>query len=112
MEQPSESNDPAELAASGKPLTLNQLEQFALWRNPTIPQAAALVQQQEGLRRQAGIYPNPVAGYIRSDADRSGESQTDGVFLSQTIITAGKLRLGRAEGTQEVIWRTWQLNAQ
>ncbi|HZV06905.1 MAG TPA: TolC family protein [Gemmataceae bacterium] len=112
LEQPPENNDPAELVAGGKPLTLNQLEQIALRRNPTLPQAAALVQQQEGLRRQAGLYPNPVAGYIRSDADRSGESLTNGVFLSQTIITAGKLRLGRAEGTQEVIWRTWHLNAQ
>jgi cobalt-zinc-cadmium efflux system outer membrane protein len=34
------------------------------------------------------------------------------VFLGQEIVTAGKLRLGRAEGAQEVNWRTWQLNAQ
>lgn len=112
MEQPTESAAAAEPAFDGQPLTLNQLEQLALRRNPTIPQAAALVQQQQGLRRQAGLYPNPVAGYLRTDADQSGQSQTDGVFLSQTIITAGKLRLGRAEGAQEVNWRNWQLNAQ
>jgi cobalt-zinc-cadmium efflux system outer membrane protein len=97
---------------AGQPLTLSQLEQIALTNNPTIPQAAALVQQQQGLRRQAGLYPNPVAGYLRTDADQSGQSQTDGVFLSQEIVTAGKLRLGRAEGAQEVNWRNWQLNAQ
>lgn len=106
------SDPPLEQVAGGGPLTLNQLEQLALTRNPTIPQAAALVQQQQGLRRQAGLYPNPTGGYVRTDADQSGQSQTDGVFLSQTIITAGKLRLGRAQGTQEVNWRSWQLYAQ
>lgn len=112
LEQPSENSDPPEPFADGQPLTLNQLEQLALRGNPTIPQAAALVQQQQGLWRQAGLYPNPVAGYLRTDADKSGQSQTDGVFLSQTIITAGKLRLGRAENAHEINWRNWQLNAQ
>jgi cobalt-zinc-cadmium efflux system outer membrane protein len=98
--------------AGGQPVSLSQLEQLALTRNPTIPQAAALVQQQQGLRRQAGLYPNPVAGYLRTDADKSGQSQTDGVFLGQEFVTAGKLRLARAEGGQEVRWRNWQLSAQ
>src|SRR5690242_7968328 len=44
------------------PLALADPEQLALASNPTLPQAAALVQQQQGLTRQAGLYPNPVAG--------------------------------------------------
>lgn len=112
LEDRADADAPPEPVFDGQPLTLTQLEQLALTRNPTIPQAASLVQQQQGLRRQAGLYPNPVAGYVRSDADRSGQSQTDGVFLSQEFVTAGKLRLARAQGGQEVNWRNWQLNAQ
>ena len=88
------------------------LEQLALQSNPTIPQAAALVQQQQGLMRQAGLYPNPQAGYLRTDPDQSGQSQTSGVFLSQEIVTAGKRRLAvQAEG-QDVQIRRWQVTAQ
>jgi cobalt-zinc-cadmium efflux system outer membrane protein len=98
--------------ADGQPITLDQLERMALTNNPTIPQAGALVQQEQGLARQAGLYPNPQAGYLRTDADQSGQSQTDGVFLSQEIVTAGKLRLARSAIRQDVQIRRWQLNAQ
>ncbi len=94
------------------PLTLRDLERLALDNNPTIPAAAALVRQEQGLMRQAGLYPNPTAGYIRSDADQAGQSQTSGVFLSQDLITAGKLRLATAAEGQEVQMRNWQLDAQ
>jgi cobalt-zinc-cadmium efflux system outer membrane protein len=109
-----QSNKPADKgpAADQCPLTVNDLEQLALSRNPTIPQAGALVQQQQGLMRQAGLYPNPQAGYLRTDADQSGQSQTAGVFLSQEFVTAGKLRLARSAGRQEAQLRRWQLNAQ
>jgi cobalt-zinc-cadmium efflux system outer membrane protein len=98
--------------AGQQPLTLADLERLALTSNPTIPQAGALVQQQQGLLRQAGLYPNPQAGYLRTDADQSGQSQTAGVFLSQEFVTAGKLRLARSAERQDVQIRTWQLNAQ
>jgi cobalt-zinc-cadmium efflux system outer membrane protein len=70
------------------------------------------VQQQRGLMVQTGLYPNPTAGYVRTDADQPGQSQTAGVFLSQELVTAGKLRLARAAGRQEVEQRNWQLSAQ
>ena len=64
------------------------------------------------LLRQAGLYPNPTAGYVRTDADQSGQSETAGVFLSQDIVTAGKLKvIGQAE-TVEIDLRRWQLKAQ
>lgn len=93
-------------------LTLADLEQMALGNNPTLPQAGALVQQQEGLMVQAGLYPNPQAGYVRTDADQAGQSQTAGVFLGQEIITAGKLLLAVKAEKEDVQVRNWQLNAQ
>jgi cobalt-zinc-cadmium efflux system outer membrane protein len=94
------------------PLTLHDLERLALDNNPTIGGAAALVRQQQGLMRQAGLYPNPTAGYLRTDADQPGQSQTAGVFLSQDLVTAGKLRLATAAEGREVEKRNWQLDAQ
>jgi cobalt-zinc-cadmium efflux system outer membrane protein len=99
-------------APPARPLTLGDLENLALASNPTIPQAAALVQQQQGLTVQAGLYPNPQAGYLRTDADQPGQSETNGVFLSQEIVTACKLYLARQAGRQEVEHRQWQLTAQ
>lgn len=97
---------------SPHPLTLEILEQIALGYNPTIPQARALVDQQEGITVQAGLYPNPQAGYLRTDADKSGQSQTSGVFLSQEFVTAGKLKLAQQASRQDVTLRSWQLDAQ
>jgi cobalt-zinc-cadmium efflux system outer membrane protein len=70
------------------------------------------VRQQEGFLKQAGLYPNPTAGYIRSDPDQAGQSQTSGVFLSQEFVTAGKLRLAKAAFRLDVEHSNWQLEAQ
>lgn len=99
-------------APSPRSLTLADLENLALANNPTLPAAAAQVIQQEGLTRQAGLYPNPTVGYVRTDPDRAGQSQTSGVFLSQDLVTAGKLRLATAAGRQEIARTDWQLQAQ
>lgn len=112
MDEESDKDAPTAPAGQQRPLTLDDLAQMALTRNPTLPEAAALVQQQQGITRQAGLYPNPTAGYVRTDADQSGQSQTSGVFLSQTIITAGKLYLGRQFSRLETQSRRWQLTAQ
>ncbi len=101
----------AEIAAPSA-LTLADLENLALANNPTIPAAAALVQQQQGFLKQAGLYPNPQAGYLRSDPDQAGQSRTAGVFLSQEFVTAGKLRLAKQAFRQEVEHSNWQLQAQ
>lgn len=93
-------------------LTLADLEQMALGGNPTVPAAAALVQQQLGLLRQSTLYPNPTLGYLRTDADRQGQTRTEGVFFSQEIVTAGKLRLAADAGRLEVEHANWQLQAQ
>src|SRR5262249_45078478 len=51
---------------------------------------------------QAGVYPNPNAGY---EADQGGTANTAGLqggFLEQTIVTAGKLTLARASAEIDV----------
>lgn len=109
---PKAENPPPVLAPPGKALSLADLEQIAVANNPTIAAAASLIQQQEGLRRQELLYPNPTAGYLRTDADQPGQVGSQGVFLSQDIVTAGKLRLAAAEHEREMDVRGWQLQAQ
>lgn len=81
---------------SGAPLTLAELEQLAVARNPTMQQAQAAIDAARGRSRQAGAFPNPVIGYsaeeITNSADPRGEH---GFFVEQTIPLGGKLRLGR-----------------
>jgi cobalt-zinc-cadmium efflux system outer membrane protein len=84
-------------------LTLADVEQMALRGNPTLAQAAANVEAARGRALQAGLYPNPTAGY---EADRIGAAGTagelQGAFIDQTVVTAGKLRLSRAKYAHEV----------
>jgi cobalt-zinc-cadmium efflux system outer membrane protein len=84
-------------------LTVAALEQLACERNPTLRQANANIDAAQGRANQAGLYPNPVVGY---QGDRIGAAGTagemQGLFIDQTIVTAGKLRLDRAKYAQEV----------
>ena len=93
-------------------LTLAILEQLALDNNPTISQAGSLVRQQEGVTIQARLYPNPSVGYVRNDASKSGQNQSQGLFVSQEFVTAGKLRLAEEAGRYDITLRQEQLDAQ
>jgi cobalt-zinc-cadmium efflux system outer membrane protein len=93
-------------------LTLADLEQIALERNPTIAQTEALIRQEQGLMQQVGLYPNPTFGYVRTDSDAPGQTKSQGVFVGQEVVTGGKLRLNRAIENQEVLAHVWQLRAQ
>ncbi|MBX9624690.1 MAG: TolC family protein [Gemmataceae bacterium] len=93
-------------------MTLADLQNLAAANNPTIAAAEALIRQQQGLLRQETLYPNPTVGYLRSDPDQPGKSATQGVFLSQDIVTAGKLGLAGAAQREDVEARRWQLTAQ
>ena len=75
-------------------------------------QAEALIDEQRGLLRQLTRYPNPTAGWLQSTPSQRSEGAVSGAFISQDIVTAGKLRVvGEAERI-EIEWRTWQLKAQ
>ena len=77
-------------------MALSDFEALADANNPTLKQANALVRRSQEQARQAGLYPNPTAGYqgeqIRGGAYGGGEQ---GGFIQQTIILGGKLGLRR-----------------
>jgi outer membrane protein, heavy metal efflux system len=100
------------LKADSPRLNLEQTVALAIANNPTIPQARSLVQQQNGTTVQAGLYPNPQVGYLRSDPDQPGKSRSSGAFLSQEFVTAGKLKLAQLASRHDVTLRAWQVTAQ
>ncbi len=75
---------------------LEDFERMALISNPTLAQAQANVRVAAGQARQAGLYPNPTVGYY-GDEIRGGYSGggKQGGYISQTIVTGGKLRAAR-----------------
>ena len=98
-----------EVIPAGPSLRLEDLEQMAGQQNPTLAQADAAIRAAEGRRRQAGLFPNPVAGYFLEEfAFKSpGETAEQGVFVEQTIPLGGKLskaqRVFEREKDQAVI---------
>jgi cobalt-zinc-cadmium efflux system outer membrane protein len=104
---------PSEQAAPQSPsFSLSDLEALALQNNPTLSQAQAAVAQEQGLYRQAGLYPNPQLGYFNSSAANNATKQSNGLFASQEFVTAGKLTLARDAAAQEVKRLSWDQEAQ
>ncbi|HEX8338347.1 MAG TPA: TolC family protein [Pyrinomonadaceae bacterium] len=81
------------LIPAGPLVTLEELERMAAEKNPTLAQAAASIRAAEGMRRQAGAFPNPVVGYFGEGLAfrAAGETSEHGVFVEQTIPLGGKL---------------------
>jgi cobalt-zinc-cadmium efflux system outer membrane protein len=90
--------------ADGAPLTLADLRQMGVANSPVIRRAAADADAAYGQVIQAGLHPNPTAGY-QSDqvtpwlrippGSTIGRGGQQGGFLNQLIKTAGKLRLAQ-----------------
>src|SRR6266852_1447258 len=82
--------------AQGSLMALQQFEGIARESNPTLRQAEAEIRAANARQQQAGLYPNPTVGYT-ADEIRGGSvgGGKQGFFAEQTIVTAGKLRLGR-----------------
>ncbi len=92
--------------------SLADLEAIAMHNNPTLSQAAAAVDQERGVYRQSGLYPNPQLGYLNSTANQNAPKQSNGVFISQEIVTAKKLTLAQQAASQEVKRLQWDQEAQ
>lgn len=88
-------------------MTLVELEETALRCNPAVAQAASRVEAARGRWVQAGLYPNPVAGYIGAEIGNDGQGGQQGSFVGQEIVTAGKLRLSRYVAEQEIRQAEW-----
>ncbi|MEJ7617890.1 MAG: TolC family protein [Pyrinomonadaceae bacterium] len=80
--------------SSGPVMRLEELEQMALKNSPTVAQAEASIRAALGRRRQAGLFPNPVVGYMGEEfAVRAfSESSEHMFFVEQTIPLGGKLK--------------------
>lgn len=89
-------------AATRPAMALTDFETLADANNPTLREASALVRQSQGQARQAGLYPNPTAGYqgeqIRGGSFGGGEQ---GGFVQQTVVLGGKLGLRREIYSQQ-----------
>jgi len=84
------------------PLTLADAEGLALQSNPTLSAAAARVAAARGRQVQAGLYPNPVMGYHGTEIGNLGTPGQQGGFISQRLITGGKLKLDQAAAGKEI----------
>src|SRR5688572_388020 len=76
---------PAQVTMTAPPISLPDLERIALESNPTVRAAQAQIDAAKGRARQAGAWPNPIAGFtaeeIRLDEeDKRGEY---GFFVNQ-----------------------------
>ena len=82
------------------PLTLAELEAFALENNPTVVAAQAAIDAARGRERQAGLWPNPVVGFASEEVPLRRRANQPaglhGVFIEQPIVLGGKLRLSQA----------------
>ncbi len=93
-----------------------------------IKQAAAQFEAALSRSLQAGLYPNPVIGYVEDQIGSFSETQPTsggfavkgkpspgdnvGGFLQWQIVTAGKLRLSRAKFAEEANAARYQAIAQ
>jgi len=97
---------------SGGAVTFDQLEELALVHNPTLTQSLATIEQQRGTFVQAGLYPNPQVGYVRTYPSISGQPRSDGIFLGQEIVTAHKLEKAQDVEAREMDRLRLELDAQ
>jgi cobalt-zinc-cadmium efflux system outer membrane protein len=93
---------PAGLLPEGKPFSIYDLEQMARDYSPQIRQAMADVRSAEGAALQAGLYPNPTAGYEGDAISQGLTAGQQGAFVDQTIKTGGKLQLAKAAAEMDV----------
>lgn len=86
---------------SGAPLSLEELQKIGLTNSPTLRQAIADVEAARGQAVQAGLYPNPTAGFINQGKGPGGGPMTGG-FIGQTIKMPGKLKIAQMAALLEV----------
>jgi cobalt-zinc-cadmium efflux system outer membrane protein len=91
---------------------LADLESMALAGNPSIARAGALVEAARGNWLQAGLKPNPSAGFEGQQLGSGGLAEQYGVFVEQEFVRGGKLRLNREVAAQEVARAQHRLAAQ
>jgi cobalt-zinc-cadmium efflux system outer membrane protein len=78
------------------------LEMLAREHNPAIGLAQSRVESFRGKYQQAGLFPNPKAGYHATEIGNLGTAGQQGGFVSQRFITGSKLKLDQHIATHEI----------
>jgi outer membrane protein, heavy metal efflux system len=88
--------------ANSKSLTLSEVESLATAHYPAVREAEGQLQAARGTWLQEGLRPNPTLGYASDDIGSNGTAGKQGGFISQELVTAGKLGLSRAAASGDV----------
>jgi cobalt-zinc-cadmium efflux system outer membrane protein len=88
--------------------TLGHLEMLA-HSHPAIGEAAGKVRAARGQAIQAGLYPNPIFGYMGTEIGNEGSGGQQGGFLEQEYVTAHKLDYAQQAACWEVRRREQEL---
>ena len=87
--------------ADDEQLTLAEAESKATSFHPALRAAGARVRAARGNWVQVGLRPNPEIGYAGEEIGDSGTAGKQGGFISQELVTGGKLDLNRAVAVRE-----------
>jgi cobalt-zinc-cadmium efflux system outer membrane protein len=85
------------------PLSLAELQDMALRRSPVVYQAMSDVQAARGAAIQAGALPNPSVSFQEDNVNTGNTAGYQGVGISQTIPTGGKLAMARRAANVDVL---------
>ncbi|MCA9071770.1 MAG: TolC family protein, partial [Planctomycetaceae bacterium] len=84
-------------------MSLAELQTIAFENSPVLAAAAARVEQARGEAIQAGLYPNPEIAYVGDSINTSDTQGYNGAGISQTIVTADKLKISSSVEWQDVL---------
>lgn len=98
--EPVEAGSPAPTAVGADGVSLAELEQLALEQHPAMIAAAEEISAAEGRAWQVGRYRNPVVG--AASPQLAGSESQYNTFISQDVLTGGKLALNTAAAYREV----------
>ncbi len=92
-----------------KVLTFADLVRLTIQHHPELRNVEASIEQAQGQFIQAGLYPNPQAGWQAAELNTPGASAgRQGLMLNQTIITADKLGLAQSAAAENISVQDWQ----
>ncbi len=95
--------EPHELPGpDGHPYSLASFQQIAAQYSPTLKQAVSDVEAARGNLLQAKAYQNPTVGYEVDPSNDGSTAAVQGVFVDQTISTAGKIKLKTAAAQKDL----------
>lgn len=95
-------------SAPPQPYTLDYLTALAEQSHPDLAAAFAQVEAARGQFIQEGLYPNPNVAYQAQELNNpDNRLGFQGTWITQEIVTAGKLRLAQAAAAHGITVTTW-----